>query len=43
MMNCCTTDHWKGKEVILERVHMYLPGKAIANIKKGWNDYYWNP
>ena len=33
----------KGKDVVLDMVHAYLPEKAVAGVKKGWTDHYWNP
>jgi activator of HSP90 ATPase len=33
----------KGKDAVLYMVHAFLPEKAVAGIKKGWTDHYWNP
>ena len=32
----------KGKDAILNMVHANIPDKHAANIKKGWDTYYWN-
>jgi len=33
----------RGKDVVLNMVHGFLPEKELDGIKKGWFDYYWNP
>ena len=33
----------KGKDVILHAIHANLPDHAVAGIKKGWYEHYWNP
>ncbi len=33
----------KGKDVALKMIHANIPSKHVDGIKKGWNDYYWEP
>lgn len=33
----------KGKDVLLQAVHAYLPDKHAASINQGWHDHYWEP
>ncbi len=33
----------KGKDVTLKMIHANVPTKHIEGIKKGWDDYYWEP
>jgi activator of HSP90 ATPase len=33
----------KGNDGVINMVHANIPDKHAAGIKKGWDDYYWNP
>jgi activator of HSP90 ATPase len=33
----------KGKNVVVKMIHANIPSKQVEGIKKGWDDYYWEP
>ena len=33
----------KGKDVTLKMIHANVPSQHLDGIKKGWNEYYWEP
>jgi activator of HSP90 ATPase len=33
----------KGSDVLLNMIHANVPDNQEKDLKKGWNDYYWNP
>lgn len=33
----------KGEDVAVKMIHANVPSKHVDSIKKGWDDYYWEP
>lgn len=33
----------KGKNAVVKMTHTNIPGKHVDSIKKGWDQYYWEP
>jgi activator of HSP90 ATPase len=35
--------HQKGEDAVVKMAHVNIPTNQVDGIKKGWDDYYWEP